>query len=359
MPGALALLLVLGGCASMPRGGADADAGGEVSVNINGLPQTVLSGASVENARAQAMALARTRGWTIKRAAANQLLLERPLRTDSPHLAALGANPGPAPVQRVETNLVNGSGGAVVALRTMVVANPGVSGERRVDVTAQSQPEIDASFRSLQQAWAVNRSRIVAPLPLPTQEQVSARAEDLIAKPGGAAGTPAPTPAPAAAPSPSPSPAPAAAVAGPPAAPPAPRPAPAPAPASRPAVASAPAPAARPATAARAAAPVLSTNPALTRTAAPVQSATTIGAGGVGAAPAARNDLVALSGASPRRGLWAYYAEDYAHTQGCTPDDRGAVMLTQTADAEVHEVHCAGGGNFVMSCREGSCQRMP
>ena len=81
-------------------------------------------------------------------------------------------------------------------------------------------------------------------------------------------------------------------------------------------------------------------------------------AGGALAAPVERNEMLALDAGTGRKGLWAYYAEDYAQLRGCNVADQGAVLLTETDGFEVHEVHCASGPNFLMRCQGGVCEQM-
>jgi hypothetical protein len=71
----------------------------------------------------------------------------------------------------------------------------------------------------------------------------------------------------------------------------------------------------------------------------------------------AGNDMLVLSQASSK-GLWAYYAEDYARLRGCALGDRGAVLLNQTDGFEVHEVECVRGTNVLVKCRGGVCELM-
>ncbi len=119
---------------------------------------------------------------------------------------------------------------------------------------------------------------------------------------------------------------------------------PTPPPAPAPAPASAPAPAPQPAAAAIAqaapavvpqSAPAQATSPAINNASAlPAASAEGLPRGATPAVPTAsntapRNDMMVLN-ASGRKGLWAYYAEDYARLRGCAIGDRGATLLQET-----------------------------
>jgi hypothetical protein len=73
--------------------------------------------------------------------------------------------------------------------------------------------------------------------------------------------------------------------------------------------------------------------------------------------PVSSNDMLVLN-TSARKGLWAYYAEDYARLRGCAVGDLGAVLLQETADYELHEVHCDGSENILLKCRGGLCTPM-
>ncbi|MCF7992674.1 MAG: hypothetical protein K9M02_19700, partial [Thiohalocapsa sp.] len=75
------------------------------------------------------------------------------------------------------------------------------------------------------------------------------------------------------------------------------------------------------------------------------------------AAEAERNDMLVLS-QSTRKGLWAYYAEDYAREQGCRVGDRGAVLLQETVEYELHEVECIDAPNRLLRCQGGVCRAM-
>jgi hypothetical protein len=54
-------------------------------------------------------------------------------------------------------------------------------------------------------------------------------------------------------------------------------------------------------------------------------------------------------------GVWAYYAEDFAVAQGCVLGERGAVLVTDDADTELHRVHCVGGSTVMVRCSREGC----
>jgi hypothetical protein len=59
-----------------------------------------------------------------------------------------------------------------------------------------------------------------------------------------------------------------------------------------------------------------------------------------------------------RKGLWAYYAEDFARLRGCALGERGAMLLQETDGFEVHEVQGVGSSNQLVKCRGGVCEPM-
>jgi len=303
--GAAWLLAVLvAGCATQP--------GMVVVGDVSSLPQTLLPGAKLAHARSLAMGMARSKGWDIIEAAPNRLLLERDLPRSSPQAVALGPSSVPPRIQ-VETNLVERGDGVVVALRSMIIANPGTTEERRIDYTSDYENELVISLSSLKSAWLANQQKIASEVPVPTPAVAAEQAAENT--PETAGGIPEPRTDLAAFPK----------------APPA-ESASAPQPSSADVVVREPAPVPLPASA----------TPAI-----PAPAPAT---------PAANDMLVLNTGA--RKGLWAYYAEDYARLRGCALADAGAVLLQETPTYELHEVHCAGSRNFLLRCQGGVCQEM-
>jgi hypothetical protein len=339
--GALLLAALFSGCATQP---------GMVAIgDISNLPQTTLPGAELEYARALAMGTARSKGWSITEAAPNRLLLERELRRDSPQAQALGlGESATAPRIQVQTDLVERRDGVVVALRSIIVANPGTEGERRIDYTADYENELTISLSALQTAWLDHQRKVASEVPLPNAEVAAAQAADNApdAAAEAAAAAVAEGSPPAAQPEPRPEP-----VRAPPVSPSsdvvvrAAAPEPEPEPLGTVADATPSAPGAT--TASRLPAPSGVGLPATTTPAIPAPAA----------APAGGNDMLVLN-AGARKGLWAYYAEDYARLRGCALSELGAVLLQETATYELHEVHCAGSANFLLRCQGGVCQEM-
>ncbi|TVQ92350.1 MAG: hypothetical protein EA400_03810 [Chromatiaceae bacterium] len=385
-------MLALTGCASAPRGGAGPVAD-SVQVDVSGLPQTLLAGARLPQARSVAMANARTKGWSIREAHQNQVLLERPLPRESLQALGLGRDAVP-PLAQVQTNLVERSDGVVVGLRSFIIKNPGGSGEERVDATANFHDDLLASLTSLQSAWATTRPQLAREMPrgsataaapspengIPGAERTAAVSDDVQVR----APTPEPAPAPAAAPTSAPASTIARAeptterrpatlapletrtvtpgAAGPlgpvqtapqplvaatptplpsapePAAPSAPMSAPVPAPVPAPGSPPTPQPGS-PLAAPGLTAPAATTLPPLLS---------------MPATPAP-NDMLVLN-ANARKGLWAYYAEEHARRRGCAVGALGAVLLQEAATYELHEVHCDGSNNFLLRCQGGVCQ---
>lgn len=325
----------------------------------------------MEEARSVAMAAARTKGWDITAADANRLLLERPLPPDLPQAQALNSPLAP-PRMQVETAIVDRRDGAVVALRAFALTNPGTKDEKRIDYTSEYENQLLISLSSLSSAWIAARDKVRSEVPTLAQFEGNQTAEADGGDLGNVAQTvasgavasaaapspepvvrseplpPVPTPAPAPAPTPAPAPRvvqPAAPVAS--SAPPVPV-------ASSSLVAPTIEPPASPTTAAEAATPSQLrpgpspdggvSSPAPIAPTAPAETA-------------ASNDMLVLNQGA-RKGLWAYYAEDYARLRGCAIGDRGATLLQQTDGGEVHEVECVGKANVLVSCRGGVCESM-
>ena len=313
------LCVILTGCASVPSGSS-----GKVAIgNISNLPQTLLSGAKLEHARSIAMGTARSKGWNITSAQANQLKLQRDLSASSPQAIALGSTLTP-PKMEIETDLVERSDGTIVALKAFVITNPGTTEEKRINYTPDYESQLLISLSSLQSAWLEGRNQITSRVPIPSADEVAEQeasqdspTADLVASEPVIASAPAP-----------------------PATPPAP-PATPPSPPQPQITSSAPNPTM----------PVAS--PAgLPETAIPAVPPI------AGAAPdnaALSNDMLVLNSGA-RKGLWAYYAEDYARLRGCAIGDRGAVLMQETASFELHEVECAGTANIMVKCQGGVCE---
>jgi hypothetical protein len=349
--------LALTGCGSVPTQHGQTVTMGDLS----DLPQTLLTGAKLEHARSVAMGTARSKGWTIKEAAANQLVLQRSLPADSPQAAALAAGNLQTPPQiEVQTNLVERGDGTTVALRAFMVANPGTSDEKRVDYTSDFENELLISLSSLQSAWIQSRAKVTSVVPLPSDQDV---AEQSVSRDGGTAEDTAlpavavETAERATAPA-----APTAAITS------APTPSSAPSPRLAPVVSATPstssATASSPAVAPQVAQATSSANADFSGPARlPPASDAGVAATATPAAPAAiveatpRNDMLVLN-ESARKGLWSYYAEDYARLRGCAIGDRGAMLLQENPTFELHEVECVGSANLLVKCQGGVCEPM-
>lgn len=328
VPPLLAMVLI-GGCATVP--------GGVPLGDLSGLPQTTLPGARLEHARSVAMASARSKGWEIVSAAPNQVILQRELPADAPQAVALGYTPGsPAPRVQVETDMVERRDGTLVALRSFIITDPGTAEARKIDYTESYESELLLSLSSLQSAWLATRDQVTSTVPIPTQAEEETAALDDELTPAEAAfaegaGEAVADPSLAATP--------------PAAMPPIASAAAAPAPALAPSAVAAPVPAASPA---------------------PLPQQSTASAPAAGAAlppapapatPAQRNEMLVLNSGA-RKGLWAYYAEDYARLRGCVLGEQGAVLLQETSAYELHEVHCDGRDNYLLRCQGGVCTPM-
>ena len=55
-------------------------------------------------------------------------------------------------------------------------------------------------------------------------------------------------------------------------------------------------------------------------------------------------------------GLWAYYAERYAQSQGCLLHDRGAVLAQALQADEIHRVYCANRAPVMVRCNQLDCR---
>lgn len=61
----------------------------------------------------------------------------------------------------------------------------------------------------------------------------------------------------------------------------------------------------------------------------------------------------------PEVGVWAYYAEHYATTRGCTLSGQGAVLVERLPDhGEIHEVKCQNRQAFRLRCQNGICRSL-
>jgi hypothetical protein len=377
------LALAVGGCASL---GGGKSGPGKVSVgDISQLPQVTLPGASLEQARSVAMAAARTKGWDIVSADANRVLLERPLPPSLPQAQALPSPLAP-PRMQVATNLAERGDGTIVALSAAVLTDPGTPQEQAIDYTADFQNDLLVSLGSLSAAWLAARDELNSRAPVLAEREAAKGGDAAAAETGaetgadGVVAAAAPASAEAApatpaarapaAPAPAPQPAPTVRATPPPA--PVARPAPQPQVAAR-AAPSAAAPAAdsaaRTAASAGTVAPTIAA-PASPRTAAEAATPSALrpgpspGGSLPGPAPIAptapvevggSNEMLVLNQGS-RKGLWSYYAEDYARLRGCKLGDRGAVLLQDTDGYELHEVQCVGGANVRVRCRGGVCE---
>ncbi len=394
----LLFALAVSGCGSL--GGS---VPGEQKVyigDISNLPQVLLPGATMQDARSVAMASARTRGWDILVADANRLVLERPLPAELPQAQALRSALAP-PRMQVQTDIVERRDGAIVALQAFALTNPGTAEEQRIDYTSEYENQLLVSLSSLSSSWIAAQDKLRSRVPRLAEREAqeaeatetavadaSGDAAETVAPAGGAAAA-ASTPSAAAATNTS-----ATAAAGPAAGAssaqiahaavtaaqaetrPAPQVAPRAVPpqpvpgASPPAVQTAGAgnPAPPTTSASVRAAPVTSSGPgtvpavgASPNPAPAVETAVPSFAAPAPIAPTApadsggSNDMLALSQGT-RTGLWAYYAEDFARLRGCAVGERGATLVREADGFEVHEVECVRTANLLVRCRGGVCE---
>ena len=288
-------------------------------------PQTVLAGATLEQARSVAMGAARVKGWNLLAAEPRRILLERELPRDAPQAVALGARSDAAsPRVQVETHLAEQPQGTRVALRAFMTVNPGAQDERRIDYTEGYADALAVSLEALQNTWLATQRTVAQTAPPPPPPPASPAPYDFL---------PIPRAAPPASSATAVTPPRAAAVA-PPASSTAAVTAP---PAPRASAAAPPAASSRPAT------------PTATRAPAPPSAS-------AGPRPPV-NEMLVLD-RSLRKGLWTYYAEHYARARGCELSEDGAVLLRKTPEREIHEVRCKDGTKLLLGCQGDLCQSL-
>lgn len=320
-----ATVLIAAGCATGPSPSADA----QPEPN---LPRTFLSGANVEQAKGLAMGTAVSKGWKIVESSDDRLLFRRPLNP-----AASGSAPGASTPTRVEvqTDFFQRQGGVDVALRAWAITNDGKKGEQKQDYTERYRDDLMQSLTSLRSAWERSRGRVATSVPpLPTSS-VAAQGEEPGVGPDATTGTQVSDTTGDTGPgegvrtawaegSSSP-------------APPAVEPeAPGSAPPTVP----------------------IESRQVETTPAGPTPSPISTGAiAGPTARPSsdpASNMMVLNEPAST--GMWAYYAEHYAKTHGCSLGGQGARLVEKRPGFEVHRVHCEGQQDYLVKCNAGVCQ---
>ncbi|WP_238787478.1 hypothetical protein [Thiospirillum jenense] len=304
--------------------------------DLTGLPQTLLAGATLEQARSVALANARTKGWTPVDSRPECVVLERELARNSPQAQALGPQHQQLPPRiRVETHFRPQADGVLVALRAFIISHPRDAEMQHLDYTTDYQVPLQASLAALQQEWQTGArppvmppTSTAAPDPSPAERP---HADVQLTPPVTPPRQPTAAPPVVNRPSPPPNPAPAVA-----------KPA-SPAPAHT--VPALPPPERRPPVPVTALPPPAAPLPTsgLIPTPAPITNSVN-----------ETNPMLALNQNQP--GLWAYYAEQYARTHGCTLTDNGAMLREKTISYELHTVPCADGRAFLLKCQGGVCQ---
>lgn len=329
MIAALSLSLITG-CATAPTSAVGTSA-------LGNQPQTLLAGAQLDQARSVAMASARSKGWTIIAEDQGSLVLEREIPRSAPQAVALGATPhGPAPRMRVRTDLVQENDGTYVGLRAFVIIDPNTETERQLEFTDDYQDDLAVSLSSLQSAWLATGHRLASPAPVP-EAPVAPVSEDVLV--GDTTDTRAEE-----------------------------------GPASAhdqlaenaaaPAIEDAPPPedvpwreqnASWPAPDFASSAPEVEETTAHSSEATPrADRSSSFSASGPRTQSSPPNQMLVLD-AGARTGIWAYYAERFAQTNGCSITERGAVLLQKTPAFELHEVECANRSNLLVKCQGGLC----
>ena len=334
-PVLICIAAALAGCAS---------GGGMSSIDVGNRPTTLLVGAEPFYARSLAMGSAKSKGWRLLQTNDKEILLERDLDSTSPQAVALGLQDLGQPHKlRVRSQFSPRADGVLVVLDASIVANPGSKEEKRVNVTDEYRADLERSLSSLNRAWLANRDKITSPIPLPDEapEDEPSKAPDVSQTVAEATATPA-SPAPA---SIAPAPVTAAAVATPPAIEPTPRPA------------SPTGTGGAPIQSVQLNADSTPTSPSLPPAPTPTDALPATPSTGSASPTAVENEMLVLAPGNDK-GIWSYYAEQYASLRGCRVGERGAVLMQKTPDFEVHEVFCDGTNNYLLRCQGGICRSL-
>ncbi|MEY6432475.1 hypothetical protein ABC977_08670 [Thioalkalicoccus limnaeus] len=313
------------GCATQPR--TTQTAPPDTATLIVGKPQIRLPGARLEEVRSIALGSAYSKGWTLISDSDDRIVLQRPMDPASPQAVALAAAGESKPIVEVTTYLLERPDGVLVALGAELLTTTSDQAALRVDYTALYQSDLKRSLDSLRATWADNRDRVAAAMASrrsPTQSpevadqyadqrreasgalprdpfQAVWAAETSFVREGSDETAAAPTTRP-------------------PAADPTPPP------------------------------PTSRTGGVPVITPAPVVAQPT--------GPAAGSGMLTLNQSGTSAGLWAYYAEQYALTRGCTLTDEGARLIDRQPDYEIHQVSCQNRPTFILRCHNGICRSL-
>lgn len=349
--GLAAMSLLLEGC-SVGATRPDNSGGAPVttaSVNISNLPQMMLSGGTPAEVKSLAMGAARSKGWTMLSATADQLVVQRPFEASSQSTLPSGRPLPSGTLLEVTSFFISQAGGVNVATQAELVApNPGKAAPTRIDYTDAFREPLTQSLVSLRTGWSQHRDRLAratppeggwkdawadfTPNPPPTAAASVAAASPppvaaapVAVKPSSPATTPAVAAVPAAKP-----PAPA-------------RPAPEPRRVADKANMMA-LPAAKP--------PLVKTSTTAAAKPAPAKAATPAAAK---PAPAAAKPA-ATSTPAAKKANWSTAAEKYASQKGCKVTSKGTQLIESRKDGEVHKISCTGTDSVLVKCQNGTCK---
>jgi len=331
------LLLMLVGVGLVP-GGCGTTGPAIPSYDPN-RPQIFLAGAEVDQAKSLAMGSAVSKGWKIVESSDSKLVVGRPL--DVTAAASAVGEPVSTATVEVTTDFFKRQGGVSAVVGAVLDTDRGTKAARRIDFTESYKDELNRSLESLLQSWDENRWRVAAATPpsptkiAPPEDEGTATSqvrfkqalEEEFSR--SAEGTPA-------------------VVENAPVADSATESVPA---ASTASAWSAPAPAVAAPVAAASASPNV----------APVEEryvAATPPPLSTDTRPASTSENMLVLNRAGERGVWGYYAEYYAKTQGCDVAESGAVLQQKQPEFEIHRVYCENGQSLLVKCNAGTCLGM-
>jgi hypothetical protein len=73
------------------------------------------------------------------------------------------------------------------------------------------------------------------------------------------------------------------------------------------------------------------------------------------AATAGPDENMLVLNDAPNPGVWSYYAEQFARTQGCEIPGRGAQLEERQPEYEIHRIDCENGMTVRVKCNAGTC----
>ncbi len=329
--------LGMSGCATQPTVGLGSP--DDVMGEIVGKPQIKLPGASLAEVRSIAMGAAHSKGWTLVAEEDDRIVLQRPMDPSSPQAVALGAAGSTAPIVQVTSYFLSQPDGVLVALSAEVRTEGAEQTQQSVDYTASYQNDLQRSLESLRATWGANRERVAAALASQRSGSQSPEVSYRYGDPKADLTRPPSDPLKAVW-------------------------------AAETSLSGETKPSEQPPsdTDRRNPRPEDDDEEAIAKTRAPLGppplvapplpgSSGRLDSGLDSRAAPAGGGLLTLS-QTTRSGMWAYYAEQYAMTRGCTLTDEGAVLIEHQPDHEIHEVACWNLPTFRLRCHNGVCRRV-